>query len=220
MDSLCNIISNPCFSEIQKWIDVFVNFLVAIGTFFAVVVAVVGGHRIRYWLFKPKLKIEIEQSKLNIQRFYQDGTEVRCYYLKLKNYRNRLEKNVRVLLKGYAEKDNTGTFKFFSYPLPLQLVWSPRESTPTLVDLNKEKIIDFLELKNENNLFILRPILYNAPFDFNEKIQQGKCIRFEVAVVADYVECSQIIEINFNNDASHNSIGDVGKDIVIKEVDN
>lgn len=210
MECICNIIKSQYFSNIT-------DMLIVVGTIVTIIIALWGKDQICHWLFNAKLKIELNHSYTNIPRFYQNGIQVNYFYLKLKNSRTRIEKNVRVYLNSFA-KMNNGCFNFVSYPVPLQLVWSPAESTPAVIDVSKEQMIDFLKLENVNGSFLLSPVLYNTPFGFKETLQSGDCIRFELKIMADYVTYSQIYEIDFKSNPNHTLINDVGSDIEIKEV--
>ncbi|MBQ3720765.1 MAG: hypothetical protein II850_07255 [Fibrobacter sp.] len=208
MECFCNIISSPYFSNIT-------NLCVAIGSLLAIIIAIWGKDEIRHCFFHAKLKLKI--SDMNVQRSYLNGNQVNFFYLKIENSRRRIEKNVRVYLNSYGKKNN-GQFNLKPYPVPLQLVWSPAETTPAIINLSKQHIIDFFKLENDNGIFILKPVLYSTPFGFKETLQGGDCFRFELKIVADYIEHSQIFEINFKSNPNHTKINDVGSDIEISEV--
>lgn len=208
MECFCNIISSPYFSNIT-------NLCVAIGSLLAIIIAIWGKDEIRHRFFHAKLKLKI--SDMNVARSYQNGTQVNYFYLKIENSRRRLEKNVRVNLTRYARK-SSGQFNYKTYPVPLQLIWAPAETTPATINVSKEQIIDFLKLEKINNSFTLSPIMYSTPFNFSEILKSGDCIRFELSITADYVQHTQIFEIDFKSNPNHNLIDDVGSDIEINEV--
>lgn len=188
----------------------------AIATVLATVVAVIGSERVCKWFFPPKLILNA--SKLNVGRFGLNQKEYRYFYLVLQNERDEPAKNVRVLLKRFCKKQNGNFDDWCEYSPSLQVVWSPAESTPMVISINKEQTVDFLRLEQDGNSFVLKPLLYVTPNDFKENLKPGDCVRFELEIVAEYFEKIQTFEINFSSIPSHTTLSQVGGDITVQEV--
>lgn len=191
-------------------------------TALATVVAVIGSERVCKWFFPPKLILKI--SNLNVERFGSNPQkskkqEYGYFYLVLQNERDEPAKNVRVLLKRFCNKKQNGNFDDWCVcSPPLQICWSPVESTPMVISINKEQTVDFLRLEQDGDSFALKPLLYVTPNDFEEKLKPGDCAQFELEIVADYFEKIQTFEINFQSILPNEALASVGEKISIQEV--
>lgn len=188
----------------------------AIATALATVVAVFGSERVCKGFFPPRLSLKT--SNLNVGRFGLNQKGFRYFYLVLQNERDEPAKNVRVLLKRSCKKQNGSFGDWRVYSPSLQVVWSPAESTPMVISINKEQTVDFFRLEQVGDSFVLKPLLYVIPNDFEEKLKPGDCARFELEIVADYFEKIQTFEINFSSIPSHTTLSQVGGDITVQEV--
>ena len=209
---------SSCVSVCRDYPMLWCNIAIAVGTIGSVIVALFGAERICRIIKPSKLNLEIRE--LNTRRIlFPQKKEARYFYLSAKNYRSsRVEKNVRVFLTGIARKNNGSFSMFTSYTVPLQMIWCPAEKSPSVIDIQNENTIDFFRLEEENGIFILKPLLYVYPNDFNDFLKSGDCVRLRLEIVADYYKKEQIFEIEFIQNANHSIIEDVGKDIVIKEI--
>ncbi len=216
---LCDSVTvSSCVSVCRDYAMLWCNIAIAVGTIGAVIVALFGTERICR-IIKPS-KLNLESKELNFQRFLSyPNKEVRYFYLCVKNLRaNRIEKNVRVFIKGIAKKVRGSFNPFNTYPVPLQLVWSPAENSPSVIDIQSENTIDFLRLEEEDGNFVLKPLLYVVPKGFDGYLKSGDCVRLKLEIVADCYRKEQIFEIDFIQNVNHTMIEDVGNDISIKEI--
>lgn len=210
---------SSCISICRNWPSLIFSAIAATSTFLAVVVTLIGAEKIRRIFSHSKMVIQIQEQNVPRTLLPPHNTNVSYFYMYLKNMRNRIERNVRVQLTGYSKKTNGSFGNYVMYPVPLQIIWAPAESTPPIIEINQGQTLDFLRLESDPiSRYILRPLLYITPIGFKENIKQGDCLRFKIEIIADYYKKEQIFEIDFPFNPNHTTINDVGNDVIIKEI--
>ncbi|WP_298771954.1 hypothetical protein [uncultured Fibrobacter sp.] len=214
---LCDSLAfSSCLSICRDYPSFVVSCIAAFGTLLASIIALVGRDEIARFFVRSKMNIKIQE--LNVHRVTSQNVSVRYFYLYLDNKTSRIERNVRVYLRGVSR----GTFDNFNvYPIPLQIVWSPAEQISPIIDVNQGQTLDFMRLEPDatgKSKFLLRPLFYVTPNDFEDNLRPGEHLRFKLEIVADYYRKEQVFDVEFRSIPSHTLIADVGSDVVIKKV--
>ena len=82
-------------------------------------------------------------------------------------------RNCRVLLSAIHKRGPDGEFKPIPLAVPLQFVWSPRETTPTVVTIKREQVLDLGILKEDSSHFM--PLLYSTTNNFGGLEEMKAC---------------------------------------------
>ena len=92
-------------------------------------------------------------------------------------------KNCRVLLKGISRREVDHLFHPYPLVVPLQFQWAPASSSPSLVTITKEHVLDLGLALEGSERFV--PALYNVPNKFDGFVEAGDAVRYELAIEAD-----------------------------------
>lgn len=119
---ICWLANDPqtnLYNILYLWLNVFI----AVGTI-AVAILAVYGDKIKSYLSRPKLKLEVIHSEELSEYDYDSKKEIFYYHLRVRNEGDSDAKECRVLLKEIHEyKGNT--FKKIKFSVPPQFTWAP-----------------------------------------------------------------------------------------------
>ncbi len=182
---------------------VLTNWLVAIGTLMAVVVAI-WGDLLRSKLAPPKLKFVLYDTRGTVTRFTQ-GEKVIYYHLKIANTRPWfLARNCQVRLVGISQRGPDNNFRPVPNPVPPTFVWSPAGFFPIATNISKEQIFDFGRVAEGGKEF--EPVLHFYPNNFQGRIIASQAIRYTLEVVGDNVSnvAPLVLEVAWNGQWNDN----------------
>ncbi len=180
-----------------SWSDFFAG-LTGIGTIL-VATAAIYGDRIRARLEKPKLRIIPYNLRGSLAEVLS-GTTVIRYHLKVINDKPKYPaKNCRVLLKEIHSLGQDGMFHKDDFPIPRQFKWAPSPSTPYLVTVHKEQILDLGQLSLENETSFI-PIIFDLPNLFPGFIEANETKEYHLVIAADNFASSKdyVLRITWN----------------------
>ena len=186
----------------QSTVALVIEALVAAGTI-AVAILAIWGEWFRSRLAPPKLTIRPHTLQGDPTRT-SEGKPVMYYHLKVVNQRPWLAvTNCRVLLMGLSRRGPDGLFHSVPMAVPLQFVWAPAETTPTVITLVKEHILDFGLLMKDGTRFV--PALYSYSNNFQGYIHANEAVRFHVGIDATNFASSryQVFEVAWDGSWSY-----------------
>jgi len=190
-------------------------YLTALGTLAIAVVAVWGDY-LRHKFAGPKLSIELRNPRGDLNRTIA-GTKLIHYHLRVMNKRKwSVAKNCRVLLKQISRQGPDGNFQPIPFNVPRQFIWAPAESTPSLIDLSGEHLLDFgLISEAEGQLF--QPTLYSYPNNFQGSVGANEAVKYSLEVVADGFNSKEyhVFEVAWKGKWSDN-LDDMARNLVVK----
>lgn len=96
----------------------------------AVAILAIFGDKIKSYLSRPKLKLEVIPPEELSEYDYDVNKETFYYHLRVRNEGDSDAKECRVLLKEIHEHDGT-KFKEIKFSVPPQFTWAPSEIRPT-----------------------------------------------------------------------------------------
>ncbi|MGA2656698.1 MAG: hypothetical protein ABSH34_04165 [Verrucomicrobiota bacterium] len=101
--------------------------------------------------------------------------------------------------------------------VPLQFAWAPAESTPALVNVASNQVVDLGFLAEGDPHFVPRLcVLLN---DFQGFVGQNECVRFSLEIAADGCNSRhyQVFEVAWNGCWSDN-LDQMAQNLTIREV--
>jgi len=103
------------------------------------------------------------------------------------------------LLRAMSRRGPNGIFQPIPVPVPLQFIWTPPDTTPPLVTIQREQILDFGYIHQGANLR-WEPRLYWKPGNFAGFVGANEAIRYSLQIVSDaYVsETYQVFQVAFD----------------------
>jgi hypothetical protein len=195
---------------------VLTNWLVAIGTLMAVIVAIWGDF-LRSKLAPPKLRIVLYNTGGTVTRFNQ-GQRVIYYHLKVVNSRPWfLAKNCQVRLVGISQRGPDNQFRPLPNPVPPTFVWSPAGFIPVATNISKEQIFDFGRVVEGAQEF--EPVLHFYPNNYQGRIGANQAIRYTLEVVGENVSKTGplVLEAAWNGQWTDN-LDNMALNLTIREV--
>jgi hypothetical protein len=192
------------------------NWLVAIGTLTAVVVAI-WGEFLRSKLAPPKLRFVLHNTRGTVTRITQ-GPRVIYYHLKIVNSRPWfLAKNCQVRLIDISQRGPDNNFRPVPNPVPPTFVWSPAGFVPVATNISKEQIFDFGRVTEGGQEF--EPVLHFYPNNFQGRIGANQAIRYALEVVGDNVSkvAALVLEVAWNGQWTDN-LDIMSRNLTIQEV--
>lgn len=192
------------------------NWLVAIGTLLAVIVAI-WGDCLRSKLAPPKLGFELYNTRGTVTKFTQ-GPRVIYYHLMVINSRPWfLAKNCQVRLVNISLRGPDNNFRPSPNPVPPTFVWSPAGLLPMATNIAKEQIFDFGRVAEGASEF--EPVLHFYPNNFQGRIAANQAIRYTLEVVGDNVSKVDplALEVAWNGKWTDN-LDDMALNLTIEKV--
>jgi hypothetical protein len=196
--------------------EIVIQVAIAVGTL-AVAVLAIWGEWFRAKLAPPKLKIVPHTPEGSLTRF-TDGPRVYFYHLRVVNDRPwAVAKNCRVFLRALYKRCPDQQFHPLPFAVPLQYVWSPAETTPTVLNISKDQVLDFGRLPEDADRFT--PVLYSYSNNFQGYLGAGEAIRYALEVVGDGFGWRryQVFEVAWDGQW-YDSKEEMSRHLVIKEV--
>ena len=179
----------------QYW-EIILSGLTAFGTIFVAILAIWGDY----------IRARFAPGKLAIETCDEDGDMVgqppnQVYYrhLKVVNKRRWRAENCRVLLREMSRRGPNGVFQPIPMPVPLQFIWTPPDTTPSLVTIHRDQMLDFGFIRQAQQLR-WEPRLYWQPGNFAGFVGHNEAVKYSLQIVADaYVsEKYQVFQVSFD----------------------
>lgn len=168
--------------------DTVINAFTALGTV-AVAVLAIWGDWLKARLVPVRLRLVPHNTRGTLTMFNTQRPVI-YYHLKIINERRWLAaRSCRVLLKALARRGPDLMFHPEPLPVPFQFMWAPFESTPALVTIQKEQVLDFGFIMepaaqgSQTTQFV--PALYSYPNDFRGYVGPGEAVRYSLEIEAD-----------------------------------
>ncbi len=180
----------------QYW-EIIFSGLTALGTL-AVAALAIWGDYIRARLVPGRLAVEIYDE--DGDTIGQPPNQVYYRHLRVVNRRPwRRPENCRVLLRAMSRRGPNGIFQPIPMPVPLQFIWTPPDTTPPLITIHREQILDFGCIRQGADLR-WEPRLYWKPGNFTGFVRANEAIRYSLQIVSDaYVsERYQVFQVSFD----------------------
>ena len=181
----------------MKCWEIIFSGLTAFGTL-AVAALAIWGDYIRARLVPGRLAVEIYEK--DGDTVGQPPNQIYYRHLRAVNRRPwRRPENCRVLLRAMSRRGPNGIFQPMPVPVPLQFMWTPPDTTPPLVAIYREQILDFGYIRQGADLR-WEPRLYWKPGNFAGFVGANEAIRYSLQVVSDaYVsETYQVFQVSYD----------------------
>lgn len=153
--------------------------LTALGTILVTILAI-WGDRIKKILFRPELKIVIEDYYKEVGT-YNAGVAWYYHLVIINKKKHNPAQDCKVLLKRVIASD--GTEKKIQFDV--SFIWSPSDKTNETETIFQSKAIDFVVLTNEN--IVIPCLTRGISFDRKELINPNEKVRFEIQAVANEI---------------------------------
>lgn len=197
----------------EKW-NLFSNFLIAIGTIGAVLVAIFGNW-IKQRIFSAKLDVQVlnEEGELTS---YTNNEQVIYFHLKVINLRKSvIVKNCRIYLKKIQKRQADSEFHDLPLSVPPRFPWAPAGSSPEAIDVVTEQVLDFGAIAENAKEF--KPIVVPVFNSFKGNLTSNESFRYFIEIIADNYRPKELTVIEVSWDGKWtSSLNEMKSSLIIK----